>query len=185
MHQAAEANTGRSQVRHLWSGRAGLSRGIHLSRPGEPSGVGPCPKSVSLTRTCYERDLAPTTSPRGLRSVRVWFLNGASEGPSARPSASHAIRGLNRRIDRKGTGAQGADICWRVRWGDHRELHSEPLGRRATLALIDRVLHDRGLCRDLDRVPPVRLIRSERRPCAPERRRPAPGAKPAVGGPEN
>jgi hypothetical protein len=70
--------------------------------------------------------------------------------------------GLYRRIDRRGTGAQGAHIHWRVRWGDHRELHSEPLGSRTTLALIGRVLHDRRLYRDLDRVPAVRLIRSER-----------------------
>jgi hypothetical protein len=69
------------------------------------------------------------------------------EGRQDRPPVCphpHAIHGLHRRIDRRGTSAQGAHIRWRVRWRNHRELHSEPLGSRGTLTLIGRVLHDPG-----------------------------------------
>lgn len=50
--------------------------------------------------------------------------------------------------------------------GVYRELDSQPLGSRATVDLIGRVLHDRRLLRDLDRVPTVRLMRSRLLPLA-------------------
>ena len=45
-------------------------------------------------------------------------------------------------------------------WRVHRKLHSQPLGSRPTVDLIGPVLHDRGLLRDVGRIPSVRLMRS-------------------------